>query len=58
MSNESKIVSASAHPLAAPDITVNARDIFGIDVDMQVPAFSKGYWPLKKYPLGVLITCL
>ena len=49
MSNESKILPASAHPLAAPDITVNARDIFGIDVDMQVPAFSKrsDYVPVR-----------
>ena len=23
-----------------PDITVNAREAFGIDMDMQVPAFS------------------
>ncbi|VWX58876.1 Aerobic cobaltochelatase subunit CobS [Sphingorhabdus sp. 109] len=26
--------------LAAPDITVDAREVFGVDVDMQVPAFS------------------
>lgn len=25
-----------------PDITVSAREVFGIDSDMQVPAFSKG----------------
>ncbi|UXN06237.1 MULTISPECIES: cobaltochelatase subunit CobS [unclassified Bartonella] len=25
-----------------PDITVSARDVFGIDTDMQVPAFSQG----------------
>ncbi len=29
-----------AHSLAAPDITVNARDVFKIDVDMEIPAFS------------------
>lgn len=27
--------------LAAPDITVSVRQVFGIDIDMQVPAFSK-----------------
>ena len=27
--------------LAAPDTTVNAREVFGVDVDWQVPAFSK-----------------
>ncbi|WP_417591973.1 cobaltochelatase subunit CobS [Parasphingorhabdus sp.] len=26
--------------LDAPDITVDAREVFGVDVDMQVPAFS------------------
>ena len=25
----------------APDTSVNARDVFGIDLDMQVPAFSE-----------------
>ena len=29
-----------AHSLSAPDITVNARDVFKIDVDMEIPAFS------------------
>ncbi|MEE9272942.1 MAG: cobaltochelatase subunit CobS [Robiginitomaculum sp.] len=28
-------------PISKPNITVNARDIFGVDFDMQVPAFSK-----------------
>lgn len=28
--------------LDAPDITVNAREVFKIDVDLEVPAFSKG----------------
>ena len=27
--------------LAAPDTTVNAREVFGVNVDWQVPAFSK-----------------
>ncbi|AVM74811.1 Aerobic cobaltochelatase subunit CobS [Magnetospirillum gryphiswaldense MSR-1] len=33
---------ASDHPLAMPDITLNVRDVFGIDVDLSVPAFSVG----------------
>jgi len=28
-------------PLMTPDITVNARETFGVDFDMDVPAFSK-----------------
>ncbi|WP_417622627.1 cobaltochelatase subunit CobS [Parasphingorhabdus sp.] len=27
--------------LDAPDITVDAREVFGVDVDMQIPAFSE-----------------
>ena len=30
-----------AHHLDQPDTTVNVRDVFGIDVDMTVPAFSE-----------------
>ena len=30
----------SGHP-AIPDTSVNARDVFGLEVDMQVPAFSE-----------------
>ena len=26
-----------------PDTTVNARDVFGVDFDMDVPAFSSVY---------------
>ena len=33
--------SAQRTVLAAPDTTVSARDVFGLDVDWQVPAFSK-----------------
>ena len=29
-----------AHSLGEPDITVNARDVFNIDIDMEIPAFS------------------
>ncbi|MGE0387940.1 MAG: AAA family ATPase [Gammaproteobacteria bacterium] len=31
-----------AHSLAAPDIRVSVRQLFGIDSDMEVPAFSTG----------------
>jgi len=36
-------------PLDAPDITVSVKDVFGIDMDMEVPAFSQGndYVPIK-----------
>ena len=30
------------HPLDAPDITMSVRELFGIDTDMEVPAFSVG----------------
>ena len=40
MSDNAKFVPTPAHPLAGPDTEVNARDVFGIDVDMMVPAFS------------------
>ncbi|MDO8608442.1 MAG: cobaltochelatase subunit CobS [Phaeospirillum sp.] len=33
---------ASDHPLAMPDIEISARDAFGLDTDMMVPAFSLG----------------
>ena len=28
-------------PLSAPDTTVNTRKVFGVDFDMEIPAFSK-----------------
>ncbi len=28
-------------PLEAPDTTVRARDVFGVDIDMEIPAFSQ-----------------
>ncbi|MCG8440328.1 MAG: cobaltochelatase subunit CobS, partial [Caulobacterales bacterium] len=31
----------AAFPLDAPDMAVSARQTFGIDVDVEVPAFSK-----------------
>ena len=33
---------STSFPLDAPDITISARQTFGIDSDMQVPAFSEG----------------
>ena len=42
MSDNAKFAPTPAHSMSAPDITVNARDVFGIDVDMIVPAFSEG----------------
>ncbi|NCU13106.1 MAG: cobaltochelatase subunit CobS, partial [Sphingomonadaceae bacterium] len=32
--------TANQTVLPAPDITVDVREMFGIDIDMQVPAFS------------------
>ena len=32
---------ADAEPLTAPDITISVRQVFGLDSDMQVPAFSQ-----------------
>ena len=32
----------SAHPLTAPDTTIDVRSVFGLDVDLTVPAFSEG----------------
>ena len=41
MSDLPNIQSGSTTLLAAPDIKVNVRDMFGIDVDMECPAFSQ-----------------
>ena len=41
MSDNAKFVPTLAHSLSAPDTEVNARDVFGIDVDMMIPAFSE-----------------
>ena len=32
----------TAHTMSEPDTQVNVRDVFGLDIDMQVPAFSTG----------------
>ena len=34
-------MSDEKFPLDAPDITVNAREVFAVDFDMEVPAFSQ-----------------
>ena len=41
MSDNAKFVPTPAHSLSAPDTEVNARDVFGIDVDMMIPAFCE-----------------
>ena len=35
-------VGDANHPLDAPDITISVRQTFGIDSDLEVPAFSEG----------------
>ena len=42
MPNDQSMTQMSAHPLAAPDTTIDVRTVFGLDIDMQVPAFSEG----------------
>ena len=37
---DASLHSGTAHPLGQPDTTYNVRDIFGLDLDMQVPGFS------------------
>ena len=41
MSDNANFVPTPAHSLSAPDTEVNARDMFGINVDMMIPAFSE-----------------
>jgi hypothetical protein len=41
MASTTHIDTGAAMPDAVPDITVSVRQMFGIDIDMQVPAFSK-----------------
>ena len=41
MSDDAKFAPSPAHSLSSPDTEVNARDVFGIDVDMMIPAFSE-----------------
>ncbi len=41
MAAETANGAPSSLPLTAPDITLPVRKIFGIDVDMEVPAFSR-----------------
>ena len=37
---DASLHNGTAHPLGQPDTTYNVRDIFGLDLDMQVPGFS------------------
>ena len=41
MSDNANFLPTPAHSLSAPDTEVNAHDVFGIDVDMIIPAFSQ-----------------
>ena len=41
MASTTHIDTGTAMPDAVPDITVSVRQMFGIDIDMQVPAFSR-----------------
>jgi cobaltochelatase CobS len=41
MSDNTKFVPKSAHPLSSPDTEANAREVFSIDIDLMVPAFSE-----------------
>ena len=41
MSDNAQFVPTPAHSLSDPDIKLNVRDAFDIDVDMSIPAFSK-----------------
>jgi cobaltochelatase CobS len=42
MPNDQTMTKMTAHTLAAPDTEVDVRSVFGLDVDMKVPAFSEG----------------
>ena len=42
MPNDQTMTQMTAHAMAGPDTTVDARTVFGLDVDMTVPAFSEG----------------
>lgn len=41
MSSNGTNGATDGEPLSAPDITISVRQVFGLDSDMQVPAFSK-----------------
>ena len=49
MANDTVNERKSAHPLGKPDTTVSAGELFGLDIDMQVPAFSESseYVPVR-----------
>ncbi len=41
MSDNAKFLHTAAHSVSAPDTEVNVNDVFGIDFDMTIPAFSE-----------------
>ena len=41
MSDQTSNVETNDHPTGSPDITVSVQQTFGLDVDFEVPAFSK-----------------
>ncbi|MEQ8586322.1 MAG: cobaltochelatase subunit CobS [Thalassobaculaceae bacterium] len=49
MTNDSVIERKPAHPLGQPDMTVKAREVFNLDIDLELPAFSEPseYVPAK-----------
>lgn len=50
--------AAAEHPLDTPDTTISVRETFGIDVDMDVPAFSQGseHVPAAIRPIVLIAT--
>ena len=42
MPNDQTMTQMTAHAMAGPDTTVDVRTVFGLDVNMTVPAFSEG----------------
>ena len=49
MTNDNVGERRPAHHIAEPDTSVNAREVFGLDLDMTIPAFSEPseYVPVK-----------
>jgi cobaltochelatase CobS len=43
MDSTETAVDAANQPLGVPDITVSVRQLFGIDTELQAPAFSQGH---------------
>ena len=53
MSSESPETRPPAHSINEPDTKISAKEIFGLDRDMQIPAFSQNseYVPRPRRPL-------